>query len=1150
MLGGLASAVFPVGGQVYELTAVIALCVESPRLSRSCSIRRRLSPLIATACLVTTVALAASTWSQEASADTFNVNDQASYANALRDIALDPGDDHTINVTGSFTMSDDVAPVVLDDGSTLTVNGNGFTVDGAGSFRPFFVSSSSPTTAGGPTVNISNLTIANGAGTGGTGSGGGMGAGGGLFVDQNTTVVLDLVNFSNNSATGGAGTSGGRGGGGLGGDSGLDPVSGGGGLYGTGGNSGDNEGGGGGGGALGAGGDGSINGSGGGGGGFFGDGGNAGTDGGGGGGGGFLGNGGNGGDDGGGGGGGLTADGSNGIGNTGGAGGGAEGGAGGDTGVDGEDALAAGGGGGGAGEQRNGGAGGFGGGGGGGGDDASGGDGGAGGQGGFGGGGGGAGADGDASADANGGNGGYFGGGGGAEDDTNAVAGDGGDFGGGGGGEDSDAGNGGFGGGGGGVVTDGGVGDGNGGNGGFGGGGGQSEAGTPGAGGFGAGDGGTSGGGGGAAFGGAVFVRDGGTLIVRGAGTMGGGSVTAGAGAGDGTSGTAAGTGIFLQNATVNFDPGAGETQTINDSIADDTGNGGNSGSLVKSGDGTTTLNAANTYTGDTTVTGGLLDVNGSITSNTIVNSGRLGGSGTVGGLSANAGGTVAPGNSIGTLNVAGDANFAAGTTYQVEVAANGTSDLLNVTGTTTINGGTVDVITVDPETSYVDGTRYTIINSAGGVTGQFSALSTDLNSPFLDLELLYDSTRVFLDLNVVPFDTAALTFNQTQVAGALQDLGQSGDALALFNALLVLNVDEARAAFDLLSGEVHASAVHTFLNTTRHLTGLAGERLWGLDNGLNGGSFKGRGMAMMGLGLSAEALHGRMSLGGSLKDAEPSPQPRGRLAGWARGYGDFAQIDEDGNAAELDSRSGGIMGGVDAPVVPGVRVGLMGHWGTVDGDVDARLSSFDVDTASIAAYAGLAYGAFYFKALAGFSNHDIETERGIVFPGVSRTAAASYDADQLSLYGEAAYRILLAQLAIMPTVALRWSDVDVGRFAEEGAGAANLLSRGDSYDTLDTILGVRLASSFESDGIVFVPQARIGWIHTTGDLTPLMPLTLAGGGAFTVAGVTRAEDALALGVGLNVSVDESLSGFIDYAANLSDESEAHAVSGGFRIRF
>ena len=147
--------------------------------------------------------------------------------------------------------------------------------------------------------------------------------------------------------------------------------------------------------------------------------------------------------------------------------------------------------------------------------------------------------------------------------------------------------------------------------GGFGGGGGSGIG--AGAGGFGGGNGitGVAGGGGGAGMGGAIFVQQGGNLMLGGPLTISGNSVTAGSGTTGGGNGSAFGAGIFLQgNGTVNFAPGAGQTQTVSNVIADQTGSGGtgvNAGSysLAMNGAGTLVLSAANAYSGGTTVGGG-----------------------------------------------------------------------------------------------------------------------------------------------------------------------------------------------------------------------------------------------------------------------------------------------------------------------------------------------------------------------------------------------------------------------------------------------------------------------------------------------------------------------------------------------------------------
>ena len=86
-------------------------------------------------------------------------------------------------------------------------------------------------------------------------------------------------------------------------------------------------------------------------------------------------------------------------------------------------------------------------------------------------------------------------------------------------------------------------------------------------------------------------------------------------------------------------------------------------------------------------------------------------------------GGILAPGNSIGT-SPSTATSCRTGGIYQVEVNAAGQSDRINVGGTATINGGTVQVLAQSG--TYARNTTYTILNATGGVSGTYSGVTSN----------------------------------------------------------------------------------------------------------------------------------------------------------------------------------------------------------------------------------------------------------------------------------------------------------------------------------------------------------------------------------------------------------------------------------------
>jgi hypothetical protein len=172
-------------------------------------------------------------------------------------------------------------------------------------------------------------------------------------------------------------------------------------------------------------------------------------------------------------------------------------------------------------------------------------------------------------------------------------------------------------------------------------------------------------------------------------------------------------------------------------------------------------------------------------------------------------------------VQTTGDASFAAGSVLAVDAGGSG-SDRFVAGGATTIEAGArLQVSNPQPA---VLGTRYTVLESAGGVTGSFT-FADQLLSNFLGYRQGRTDTTIFIELaKLRAFAAAGATPNQIAVGTALDGQAAS-DPLA--GAVLLLTSDAAaQAAFDGLSGEIHPSLRTAMIEESRLPRNAVLERL------------------------------------------------------------------------------------------------------------------------------------------------------------------------------------------------------------------------------------------------------------------------------------------------------------------------------------
>jgi autotransporter-associated beta strand protein len=518
-------------------------------------------------------------------------------------------------------------------------------------------------------------------------------------------------------------------------------------------------------------------------------------------------------------------------------------------------------------------------------------------------------------------------------------------------------------------------------------------------------------------------------------------------------------------------------------------------GGLFKSGSGTLTLSGANTYTGATTVGAGTLVVNGSITSNVTLTAGALKGAGRIGGLTAGSGSTVAPGNSIGTLNVAA-VTFAAGSTYEAEVNDAGRADLIQASGSASLNG-TLQVLAAAG--NYAPVTNYRILNAAGGISGAFAGVTS--NQADLTPSLIYSANAVDLRLvrNNIQFGTAyGTTPNQIAAGGGVSAGGvESALYLAVANGYTASTIG---ATLDGLSGEIYA-----------------GQR-------------------------SAAFEDSRMIRNTVLARLASNPEGAG---GWAAGFADDGTLDSDGNAGEAHRQNAGFIAGVDFPVGEGLRLGLGGAYAENKLSIASRASAAHGVLGSLLAYVSYRSEGFSLQMGGSYGWGESGAVRTLSVP--AETAGADRKVETGSIFAQAAYDF---GLPVIPYAGIAHVSLNHGAFAESGGIAALSGSAASDAETY-AMLGFRApVGSFAIQGMTLTPRIDIGWNHAFDAAAPAQSLAFATGAGFTVLGAPLGSDAAALQLGFDLTIVPGANLLVGYDGSFSGRGESHGVRGGLNWRF
>jgi outer membrane autotransporter protein len=550
------------------------------------------------------------------------------------------------------------------------------------------------------------------------------------------------------------------------------------------------------------------------------------------------------------------------------------------------------------------------------------------------------------------------------------------------------------------------------------------------------------------------------------------------------------------------------------------------SGGLDKLGLGTLILGGANTYTGVTTVSVGSLLVNGTQANSAVnVESGALlGGYGTTGSVTALTGSTIAPGgagaaavvttgpgnqdlaralatataNGIGTLTVSGTFNQAAGSTYALKLTGAGANDMINVTGTATVTPGATLALNKLDATPYILGHRYTVLTAAGGFTGAYTLSGNTHVSLFYSLVADYDANDVYIDVaETTPFAAVGTTPNQiAAAAGADSAPGALHDAIGYLQT-----APEAQAAFDSISGEIHATVRAMTFEDSRFVR---------------------------------EAVYAHFDEYGGTKPI------------WFHAFASHGHQNGDGNAASSHRDIGGFVVGADAINTGNLHIGVMAGYGHSTLALPDRTSTATADDGYVGAYAGIEARNFSLRAGGSYTFRTVKTSRTVSFTGFNDALAADYSMFVAQVFGEVGYKIPLGALTVEPYGSAAVVSVD-NNAAQEGGGAAKLFIHAKRTDVTFTNLGGRIM-------IGKGPIKLFGdgsWRSASRSIDDVsVPLSFAGGNTFSIAAPLIAKNVAAYSAGAGVEIGTKASLLVGYSGESGDGLVDNGVKATFRLRF
>jgi outer membrane autotransporter protein len=260
----------------------------------------------------------------------------------------------------------------------------------------------------------------------------------------------------------------------------------------------------------------------------------------------------------------------------------------------------------------------------------------------------------------------------------------------------------------------------------------------------------------------------------------------------------------------------------------------------------------------------------------------------------------------------------------------------------------------------------------------------------------------------------------------------------------------------------------------------------------------------------------------------------------WAMPYYGKSKQKDIGKVSGYDSKSYGIIAGIDKQITQHVKLGIGGRY--EETDISSKRRDYDVTTSTAFAYGEYKPNEWFINGVVKYDFADWDEKRY----AVKRIIKANYRVDVLSANMMGGYEYRKNTWLITPQAGLRWHRINRHGYTDM---ALQTIS-GHNTDILSGVAGLRIQNNSEIKGHKIHPSLYAGITYDINSGKDGGVVTLTNGTSYHYEGATMKRFAVEVSPSITYDITDKLSFAVEYTGAFREHYQNHTASVGVNYQF